>query len=189
MAFVKQSLRKHYHAILAKLPDDYKEQASRDITANLQKLLLTLESYSIGLYAPRDNEPDILGIRGYNPDYYCSLPRVTKSGTIEYMAWEPTTRLIKNPQFNFLEIKQGKAVMPQIICIHGLSFSLQGDRLGNGAGHFDRYIARNKKQAGQKQIYIAISFHDVLTTTLACEQHDQKCDWIITNKTIIKICN
>lgn len=189
MRTLKQNLRKEYNQILSSLSPEYKEQASREIVMQLKHLLSTLGRYSIGIYIPRENEPDILPLKGINSNYYFSLPRITPSNQLEFMAWEEQSQLTTNPTFGIQEISRGKVVSPQIFCIPGIAFSLQGDRLGNGAGHFDRYIARNKKLSGQKQIYIAICFHEGLTTKLACEQHDQKCDWIVTNKTIIKICS
>ena len=67
----------------------------------------------------------------------------------------------------------------------GIAYSLKGDRLGFGVGHYDRYFVKNNSI--QSTIKIGVCFHENLYENLPREPHDIQVDYIITDKTIIAI--
>ncbi|WP_071025489.1 5-formyltetrahydrofolate cyclo-ligase [Peptoniphilus raoultii] len=62
----------------------------------------------------------------------------------------------------------------------GLAFSADGYRLGYGGGYYDRFFAKTKT------IKAGLAFNDQLTENLYHEEFDQKLDYVITEKRIIK---
>jgi 5-formyltetrahydrofolate cyclo-ligase len=63
------------------------------------------------------------------------------------------------------------------IIVPGLRFGRDGTRLGNGGGHFDRYLI-----AHPKPLRIALAFSEQVVDGLATETHDQGMDVIVTEE-------
>lgn len=86
--------------------------------------------------------------------------------------WEPNmtvTRLLKPEEV-------------AVILVPGLFFSpTEGTRLGRGGGYFDRYLARTT--AATLKVGVALDWQ--LVDPLPQESHDQRMDWLITEKQVI----
>lgn len=187
MLTAKEYYRKEFTKRANALNAEEKEELSKKIIANLVSVIPSFQTLSIGLYMPMNNEPDILTLKSHF-DYNYSLPRI-KGETLEYVHWTPTSKFCINTQFNVSELEGTNIITPGLVLVPGIAFSLNGIRLGHGKGHFDRYITQRRETQRKKQFYVAICFHDMLTTTLPYEAHDQKMDWVITDKMVLKICN
>lgn len=86
--------------------------------------------------------------------------------------WEPdveTTQVLKPEELS-------------VILLPGLFFTLEGARLGRGGGFFDRYLARTT--ATTLRAGVALDWQ--LVESLPLEPHDQKMDWLITEKRVIQ---
>lgn len=69
--------------------------------------------------------------------------------------------------------------------IPGIGFDLSGNRLGYGAGYYDRLLAyKKKKLSGLKRQApaIALAFEEQIVERVPSESHDIKVDFIITDK-------
>ena len=62
-----------------------------------------------------------------------------------------------------------------VLIVPGLQFGRDGSRLGNGGGHFDRYLA-----AHPKALRVGLAFGAQLVDRVAIEEHDQGMDVVIT---------
>ncbi len=63
-----------------------------------------------------------------------------------------------------------------------LGFDRLGQRLGMGAGYFDRWLARHGEHVGMR-VGLAFSLQEV--NRLPCEAHDQPLHMVITEKEVI----
>jgi len=77
--------------------------------------------------------------------------------------------------------EENQIIIPDLILVPGLAFTLKGERLGRGKGYFDQYLENYK---GMK---VAIGFEKQLFLKIPVEAHDMKYDWLITEKNIYKI--
>ncbi len=83
-----------------------------------------------------------------------------------------------------------KAELPEVAQLHttptltivpGLAFTLQGDRLGQGGGCYDRYLTDHPDT-----VSIALAFDDQIVDVLPSEPHDRRVSWIITPTRVIE---
>lgn len=73
-----------------------------------------------------------------------------------------------------------------IIIVPGIGFDLMGNRLGYGAGYYDRLLAYKKDSGIKGHIpTIALAFEEQIVEKLPSEPHDIKVDIIVTDKRTI----
>jgi 5-formyltetrahydrofolate cyclo-ligase len=143
---------------------------------------------TIGLYYPLTGEPDITELiqsriwlhQGWN----LALPKIVANRMI-YVHYQPGAKMERSIFNQLPQPINDIETTPLIIVAPGLSFSKSGYRIGFGKGYYDQYITNVEKQ--YPLIKIGLCFHDSLLTYVPFDQRDQKFDYIITNKTIIKL--
>lgn len=64
-----------------------------------------------------------------------------------------------------------------VVIVPGLRFGRDGSRLGNGRGHFDRFLAEHPKAKR-----VALAFREQVVDSVATESHDQPMDVIVTEE-------
>jgi 5-formyltetrahydrofolate cyclo-ligase len=67
---------------------------------------------------------------------------------------------------------------PDALIIPGLLFNKKGQRLGRGAGFYDRFLETYK---GPK---ICVAFEEQIVESIICDEHDCEWDYLVTNKDI-----
>ena len=87
-------------------------------------------------------------------------------------------------QYGIPEPSEKKIVYPDILLIPLVAFDKELNRLGYGAGFYDRFINSLKKF--KKITTIGLAFHFQEVHALPVSKYDQKLDYIITNKKILK---
>ncbi len=70
-----------------------------------------------------------------------------------------------------------------VVLMPGLAFDRAGNRLGYGAGFYDRLLA----QTMDKPLRVAAAFDVQLIDTVPADAHDKTCHWIVTEKQVIQI--
>ncbi len=66
-----------------------------------------------------------------------------------------------------------------VILLPGLAFDRAGNRLGRGAGFYDRYISA-LKDAGHNPTLIGVCYHAQIVDSVPTEPHDHRVDRVIT---------
>jgi 5-formyltetrahydrofolate cyclo-ligase len=64
-----------------------------------------------------------------------------------------------------------------IVVVPGLAFTRDGERLGQGGGHFDRFLTRVRGDC----LRIGVAFQEQLVDRLPAERHDVAVDRVITD--------
>ncbi len=70
-----------------------------------------------------------------------------------------------------------------LILLPGVAFDLQGRRLGYGKGCYDRFLTRTD---GLRPVTAALAWSFQIVGRIPAEKHDIPCDYLITEKKIIK---
>jgi 5-formyltetrahydrofolate cyclo-ligase len=70
-----------------------------------------------------------------------------------------------------------------LVVIPGLGYDYSGNRLGYGAGYYDRLLSETKK----KLIVIAPAYEEQIVDMIPAEEHDMKVDIIVTDKRILRV--
>jgi len=73
----------------------------------------------------------------------------------------------------------------KIMILPGLAFDFSGNRIGYGAGYYDRYLALHSKEGFLK---IALAYDFQVVEQVYSQEHDIKADIIITPEQIVE-CN
>ena len=68
-------------------------------------------------------------------------------------------------------------VVLDVVVVPGLAFTARGDRLGQGGGHFDRFLPRLHSDC----LRIGVAFHEQLVDELPTDGHDVAVDVVITD--------
>ena len=176
----KQSLR---HKII----EDQRtlsDQITNDILSKVIHLIKSLAKSSIGLYYPMESEPDLLKIAAISEDKI-SLPKISGKDMVfvRYCVGSPLEQY--GFKKNLYQPVSNAKALPEVIIVPGLAFSIGGYRLGFGLGYYDRYL--NEARNLDKIIAVGVCSHERLCEYLPYHSYDAKMDYIITDKTVIKI--
>jgi 5-formyltetrahydrofolate cyclo-ligase len=68
-----------------------------------------------------------------------------------------------------------------IVIIPGAGFDLKRNRLGYGAGYYDRLLSKSIN----KKMTIALAFEEQIVDDIPAEPHDVKVDMIVTDKRLV----
>ena len=158
-----------------------------NILNNIKPLIEEIENEYIGTYISFRDELDTKKLNQYllQRELNLALPVIDfKTKEINFFIYQKDTELIEN-KFSILEPKnKDKVIFPKIILIPLLGYSKSGFRLGYGGGYYDKYLSKNGI-GDVKKIGIAFSFQEV--EEIPVEDHDERLDWILTEKHLYKV--
>ena len=149
----------------------------------------------VGLYYPISNEISPLVFIKYFKDnnITTSLPVVdSNSNSMVFKKWFKKEKLQKSHLGTYEPLRTNKTIFPQIIVVPMLMFDRKLNRLGYGAGYYDKLISTLKRYFDKKQknfITIGLAYSEQETKTIPYESHDQRLDFIVTEKEILSKVN
>lgn len=138
-------------------------------------------------YWPIGNEVDVrplmdrliaIGQRG-------CLPKVVGRGrSLDFYRWHPGDKLKDGP-FGTKEPVSSEKVVPSLFLVPLLGFSRGGDRLGFGAGYYDITLRAARQEREILAVGLAFSIQEL--HDLVHEPHDERLDWIVTEREAISL--
>ena len=140
---------------------------------------------NIGGYFPVNFEVNDLDIlkefkkRKYN----ISLPIIKKNFDMDFYNWSFNEPLRIN-KYGIPEPASKTLVYPNILLVPLVAFDKKLNRLGYGGGYYDRFIKKLTKKKKILKIGLALSVQKI--NKVPINKYDQKLDYIVTNKYIIK---
>jgi len=149
----------------------------------------------VGLYYPISNEISPLVFIKYFKDnnITTSLPVVdSNSNSMVFKKWFKKEKLQKSYLGTYEPLRTNKTIFPQIIVVPMLMFDRKLNRLGYGAGYYDKLISTLKRYFDKKKknfITIGLAYSEQETKSIPYESHDQKLDFIVTEKEILSKVN
>ncbi len=177
----KNDLRQQAKLIRDNISEEELSQAKGLLHKNLEKILFHKQKV-VGTYYPIGSE--------IHPPHYINgckiaLPVIRNKETLEFYEWTKGEKL-NDGRFNIPIPKTAfkESCRPDIILLPLLLCDLSGNRIGYGAGHYDRYIA----SCAVKPLLIGVCFEEqIYNDIIPAEDHDQRLDLIITPKRIIEV--
>jgi 5-formyltetrahydrofolate cyclo-ligase len=179
----KNELRKRMKENLSKVSlsdlDNWNIALSKNLNKFLNDELVISENEVIGGFAP------LL----YEPVWFLSL---TKKVRMAFPAFKERM-FFKISSIEDLEVnadfgvdilgpkESAEKILPKMILVPGLGFSQNGERLGRGKGFYDRYLECFNG------VKIGLCFECQMNLQVPVETHDQKMNFIITEKNIYRI--
>lgn len=115
----------------------------------------------------------------------CALPVVVRRGKpLEFRAWRPTDPLDHGPYATRHPARGAAVVRPDVLLVPLLAMDGHGHRLGQGAGYYDRTLA--DLRAAGPVVAIGIGFAIQHVDRVPHEAHDERLDWILTDRTLVR---
>ena len=139
----------------------------------------------IGGYYPVNFEVDDLELlkKFEKNKFNISLPVIKKNFQMDFYKWSFSDSLKIN-KYGIPEPETKNIVYPDIILVPLVAFDKNLNRLGYGGGYYDRLIKKLSKKKKIMKIGLAFSFQKI--DKVPINIYDQKLDYIITNKYIVK---
>lgn len=167
----KSDLRRHFRQQLAQMLSDQRRIASANLVSQLQAWPRLAQAPVVALFYPTATEPDLLPLTQI-PGKTFLFPHCH---TDRSLTWHPLPGLTdwKRSAFGILEpdpdkVPEWQGAAPSLVLVPGLAFTPDGQRLGHGAGYYDRFLAGladNTTTAG-------VCFSCQLANRLPLEAHD-----------------
>ena len=182
----KQNIRKFLIDRRNELSSEYDQKNNSHI--HIKTLLADTGICKIGSYFPFRNEISTKLIHEllFSLNFEISLPCINdKDQNLIFRSWKTNDDLVKN-KYGILQPKEDAIEdHPEMIIVPLVGFSMLGYRLGYGGGYYDRFIDAKNKSGKIITVGFAYTFQEV--DDLPIEPHDQKLNWILTEKYLYKV--
>jgi 5-formyltetrahydrofolate cyclo-ligase len=190
----RQQLRQAIRAKRRALTQAEQQSASTQLAQHLSQNPIFLNSQRIAVYITNENEIDPLPLLqlAWQQNKTCYLPVLNpqSKNELSFIIHTADDKLILNlykipePQFNL-----DKIIAPQqldLVLVPLVAFDAHGNRLGMGAGYYDRTFAfLQKKQRPTKPFLLGLAYEWQKLEEIINEEWDIKLDAIATEKGII----
>ncbi len=168
-----------------------KKKNNKNIKIKFRKLYILLKKITdmkkkiIGGYYPVNYEIDDLNIlsKFEKKKIKISLPRIEKNFKMNFIKCSLKDPFAVN-KYGIPEPFEGKVVYPDILLVPLAAFDKNLNRLGYGAGYYDRLIKSLKKR--KKVITVGLAFNFQKFHSIPTSKYDQKLDYIVTDKNILQ---
>mgnify|MGYP001157411840 CR=1 FL=1 len=163
-----------------------KQKSSKSLNINFEYLLKILRKNRkigkvLGGYYPYNYEVDAIEVlmNLEKKNYQISLPKIKKNSQMDFFHWSKKDLLVIN-KYGIPEPTSDKVIYPNILLVPLVAFDKDLNRVGYGAGFYDRYIKKIKKIKKIVTIGLAYSFQKV--RKIPVKKHDIKLDFIVTDE-------
>ncbi len=188
---MKNQLRQYYKQLRNQLSAATVEKYSAQIAAQLFELPLWQNSQTIMLYLSFQNEVSTVAIyqAGWQRGKTMLIPICgPQDGLMEMSCITSMEQLVYN-RYGIGELPahlQHMIAPEQIdLClIPGIAFDHAGNRLGFGAGYYDRYLLRLRPDVKRLALAYECQLHSQL---LPIDQYDLPMDYILTERQLYQI--
>lgn len=178
----KQELRNSIKQQLKKLSQEYKKQASLNITKRLHQFLKNHPSATntIASYAATENEVNLSSLHHYSKFYKIHYPKCYPHYSLEFYKAQYNSLItgkygiLEPPSSNANHITNNAL---DVIIVPALAYNLAGERLGQGAGYYDRFLAKRAANT----ILIGVAFECQILDNIPTEIHDIRLDTVISD--------
>jgi len=166
---------------------DQRHEASMNICGRVLGLEAFARADVVMLYMPLRSEVDVMpvALRCFQLGKSVCLPRVIDGHEmlpIETSSFDD--RAMEFDEVGMLTPRSGAPVpleQVDLVLVPGLSFDLQGRRLGRGGGHYDRFLPRLRRTS----TLAGVSFDLQITDEVPEDQHDVRVDIVTSERRTI----
>ncbi len=147
---------------------------------------------TVGLYYPISDEISPWSFISYFKlkNFKLTLPFVQiASKSLLFKSWNSEEKLKKGTLGNLEPESNNINYLPQLLIVPMLMFDKNLNRLGYGGGYYDTTIYKLKKHFKSIKkdfITIGVAYGEQETKKIPSEKHDERLDFLITEKNFIK---
>ena len=158
--------------------------ASEETCHRIWDLVQNLNAKTVALYIPINNEVDVMPLAETLEAHGITmcLPQVVTEGeALIFNEWLPSEDDFKTDLMGIACV-DGEEMTPDLILLPTLSFDQGGNRLGYGAGYYDRTLPDMPKAV---RVGVAYAFQEV--EQLDVEDHDVPMHYVATDAELIEV--
>lgn len=177
----KAALRKEARGVRRGIPPEERAARSERIRAHVMELPEMVGARHVGGYVSAGSEVETrTALRELLARGVVVAVPVTLGDRLEYVRLDHPWTLkagahgIEEPRQPWTHV-DGESL--DVVLVPGLRFGRDGSRLGNGGGHFDRYLALHPTP-----LRVALAFSEQVVDRVPTEEHDQGVDVIVTEQ-------
>ncbi len=184
---LKAKMRKNALALRLKLSKPEVAARSADICQRLLATIAFSQGAEVAVYLPISNEvdPELALNRLSEAGFRLALPAVVaKDLPLDFYGWAPGEDLEAGALGTRVPVLK-EVCAPSLLIVPLLGFDRAGYRLGFGGGYYDRTLEslRSKRSI----LSVGLAFCEQELHELPHASHDQRLDWIITDREAIKL--
>lgn len=182
----KEKVRKSMRARRKALKTEEREDLQKQAQKNLFSLHEFRQAEWIFPFVSCGTEIDTMAlIRAVLVEgkHHLAVPRVIGE-EMEFVAIHSIQDLVPGAM-QILEPTGGQIVIANegLMLMPGLAFDLQGNRVGYGAGYYDRYL---EKYDSSKLYKVAYAFDFQIVDHIVAEEHDRRVEAVVTDRRILQ---
>ena len=172
--------------LLAEQVPDAAERAARKLPLSRFSRFRIVAAYQ-AQGSEVDPQPVLDAILGFDPGFATPVLPVAldKTSPLAFRYWNPQDRLVPDAFGIPAPPKSAPELVPNLVITPLLAFDRKGGRLGQGAGHYDRTLAKLRRDRPVFMLGLAFSGQEV--EELPQERHDQRLDAILTETAYIEV--
>lgn len=174
----KQELREQVRSEGAVTPE-----TSRDVVEGLFAWMSERLPGTVSAFLAMPGEVDVGLLFDRLPGWRWVLPRVEPDRSLTFRDRDVPR---ETHPFGMEQPVDAGPVIPlheiDIFLTPGLAFDLQGGRLGNGAGFYDRLLSKRRRDAEA----VGITIERRVFESVPMLDHDQRVDWVATENGVIR---
>lgn len=181
---IKEVLRKKYLQKRQNINLSVIKEKSKLVISKIEKFKDFKKAKEICIYFPINKEIDLLDLIKLYPKKIFYIPKISNKN-LEFGIYKNINDT-KLSSLNIPEpLKTIKKLIPDIVFVPGIVFDLAYCRIGYGKAYFDNYLKNlRKKSKKTKVIGVGMNFQILKNSKIPTQDHDEKMDLIITEKTI-----
>jgi len=181
-------LRRQLRSQRRALPPAARAAAERAIRAALARSPWLRPGSAVSLYVARGAEVGTAALRALAQRRGCRLylPRITDFSGQRMLLYRDLRRPLRLNRYNIAEPPGATRAAPQALAVALMplvGFDDHGNRLGNGAGYYDRLLAWRRGRRGAP-LLVGIAFECQRCPPLQAAAHDVPLDAVITERGI-----
>jgi 5-formyltetrahydrofolate cyclo-ligase len=141
----------------------------------------------VSAYWPLRDELDVSRLLAglHDEGMICALPVVAaKASPLVFRRWRPGDELV-SAGFGLAEPSSAAPVLdPRVLLVPLLAVDVAGNRLGYGAGYYDRTLA--ELRARGPVAVVGMAFEAQRVAALPVDGYDQPLDWLVTEQSVTR---
>lgn len=179
LAELKQQIRQDVLAKRDSLPEATRKQYSLKIAQYFSQLDIKLDD-AVSIFLPIRSEVDLKPIASQlwvQRNKVC-LPFMMSRTEIEFREFTTTTRLVDNGFGTVAPDDLSPVMYPDVLLLPLSAYDLKGNRMGYGAGYYDRAIEKLKRH-NKAQKLVGVAFCVQEHENVPVGPHDVPLDYIL----------
>ncbi len=180
--------RLRHEALLRRAALDPAARAAFSIRLRAEGLALAVGHKAVSAFHPIRDEPDTLALldaiaaRGL----LTALPITGgRDTTLTFRLWRPGDATVPGQMRIPEPTLRAPLVEPDLLFVPLAAFDRRGNRIGYGAGHYDRTLALLRSK--RRTIAVGVAYAVCEVEAVPAEPHDETLDYILTEIELVKV--